>query len=45
MMRMAYPGSNMNTGYPMQRPISQPMQQQFNQQQPAFFDSLAYRPL
>lgn len=45
MMRMAYPGSNMNTGYPMQRSISQPMQQQFNQQQPAFFDSLAYRPL
>ena len=45
MMRMAYPGSNMNTGYPMQMPISQPMQQQFNQQQPAFFDSLAYRPL
>jgi hypothetical protein len=45
MMRMAYPGSNTNLGYPMQRPISQPMQQQFNQQQPAFFDSLAYRPL
>jgi len=43
MMRMAYPGSNANPGYPMQRPISQ--QQQFNQQQPAFFDSLAYRPL
>jgi len=43
--RMGYPGSNMNTGYPMQLPISQPMQQQFNQQQPAFFDSLAYRPL
>lgn len=44
--RMGYPGSNANLGYPMQLPnISQPMQQQFNQQQPAFFDSLAYRPL